>query len=146
LAAAEGAALASGTRVENVETAPRYAERRNNMVMADRMAAYTSALGLDLEPPSTTNAAGSSDIGNVSAHIPVIHPYVQICPRGTPSHSVAMREAARSPEAHDTVVITATALAALVLDLLSDPALLVAARQEFISPSEAESSDDVCTN
>lgn len=131
LAAAEGAALATGTTVEHTETAPRYAERNNNMVMADRLADHADGLGLHLEPPSPANPAGSSDIGNLSVELPVIHPYVQICSRGTPGHSVQMREAARGARAHDAVQTIATALAALVLDLLGDPDLLSAAREEF---------------
>jgi amidohydrolase len=129
--AAAGAARATGTTVEIAETAPRYRERDNNMAMADRLAAYTASLGLELEPPSTDNPAGSSDIGNVSVRLPVIHPYVRICPRDTPGHSVSMREAARTPEAHDATETIATALTALVLDLLGDPEFLAAVRGEF---------------
>ncbi|NUP23869.1 MAG: amidohydrolase [Streptomyces sp.] len=131
LAAADGAALATGTTVETAETAPRYAERNDNLVMSDRIAAYTAGLGLELEPPSPANPAGSSDIGNVSIALPAIHPYVQICPRDTPSHSVRMREAARSPRAHEAATTMATAMAALVLDLLHDPEFLTAVRAEF---------------
>lgn len=131
LAAADGAALATGTTVDYAETAPRYTERNNNMVMADRLAAYTTGLGLELEPPSPQNPAGSSDIGNVSVKIPIIHPYIQICPRDTPGHSVRMREAARTPYAHDAVETITTALAALVLDLLDEPELLDEVRAEF---------------
>ncbi|MEV0184535.1 amidohydrolase [Streptomyces sp. NPDC050625] len=130
-AAADGAALATGTTVVLTETAPRYAERFNNMVMADRIAAYSASIGLELEPPSAQNPAGSSDIGNVSAILPAIHPYVQICERGTSSHSVAMREAARTPRAHEAAETMAAAMAALVLDLLEDAELLTAARAEF---------------
>ena len=131
LAAAEGAALATGTTTQHTETAPRYAERENNMVLADRLADHAAALGLLLEPPSPANPAGSSDIGNVSVVVPTIHPYVQICDRDTPGHSAQMREAARSTRAHDATETIATALAALALELLTDPALLAAAREEF---------------
>ncbi|MDX2602025.1 amidohydrolase [Streptomyces caniscabiei] len=131
LAAAEGAALATGTTVEHTETAPRYAERDNNMVLADRLADHAAALGLLLEPPSPANPAGSSDIGNVSVVVPTIHPYVQICDRDTPGHSARMREAARGARAHDATETIATALAALALELLTDPALLAAAHEEF---------------
>ncbi|EGX57330.1 amidohydrolase [Streptomyces zinciresistens K42] len=139
LAAAEGAALATGTAFEYAETAPRYTERNNNMTMADRLAAHTAALGLDLEPPSASNPAGSSDIGNVSTRIPVIHPYVQICPRDTPGHSEQMREAAGTPQARDATETIATGLAALVLDLLGDPDFLAAVREEFRSSASASS-------
>jgi metal-dependent amidase/aminoacylase/carboxypeptidase family protein len=130
-AAAGGTAQATGTTVHVTQTAPRYRERINNMVMADRLAGYAAGLGLDLEPASPRNPAGSSDIGNVSIALPAIHPYVQICPRDTPGHSVQMREAARGPEAHEATEKIATALAALVLDVLCDPVLCAAVRAEF---------------
>ncbi|MFJ7490192.1 amidohydrolase [Streptomyces sp. NPDC097727] len=141
LAAAEGAALATGTTVEHTETAPRYTERNNNMTMADRLAAYTAGLGLELEPPSPANPAGSSDIGNVSVELPVIHPYVQICPRDTPGHSPQMREAARTPEAHGATETVATGIAALVLDLLGDPEFLTSVREEFQTSVSAAAPD-----
>ncbi|MEI5527935.1 amidohydrolase [Streptomyces brasiliscabiei] len=139
LAAANGAAIATGTTVEHTETAPRYAERDNNMVLADRLADHAAALGLLLEPPSPANPAGSSDIGNVSVALPTIHPYVQICDRDTPGHSTRMREAARAPRAHDATETIATALAALALELLTDPALLAAAREEFTASAHRAS-------
>jgi amidohydrolase len=130
-AAAAGAALATGTQSQLVETGPLYAERRNNMVLAERFGAAVRALGVDIEAAPPDSPAGSSDIGNLSLLLPVIHPYVAIAAAGTPSHSDAMREAAATDLAHDRTQVAAAGLAAVVADLLSDPATLAAARAEF---------------
>lgn len=129
--AANGAALATGCKAEIFETAPLYADRLNNMTLANRCAGHLGELGIGLEPPSPENPAGSSDIGNLSHAVPVIHPYLQIAERDTPGHSEQMREAAARPEAHDRTALMAVALARTVLDVLGDPAFLAAVRAEF---------------
>ena len=130
-AAAEGAALATGTTVAVGETGPLYAERRNNMTLAERFGAAVRALGVEIAAGDPDGPAGSSDIGNLSHLLPVIHPYIQIADVGTPGHSEAMREAAATSFAHDRTQVAATGLARVVADLLSEPGLLAAARAEF---------------
>jgi len=134
--AAAGAALATGTEAAVRETGPRYAERRNNMVLAARFGAAVRALGVDIAPGEPDSPAGSSDIGNLSLLLPVIHPYIQIADAGTPSHSEAMREAAATSFAHDRTQVAATGLASVVAGLLTEPELLAAARAEFAAETE----------
>ncbi|HEX3789005.1 MAG TPA: amidohydrolase [Pseudonocardiaceae bacterium] len=128
---ARAAALATGTSVSFTEPTPLYAERRNNHTIATRIAEHLGELGIAVEPASTANPAGSSDIGNVSQRIPAVHPYLQIAPRGTASHSAAFREAAASDEAHAAMIRAAEALALTGADLLLDGELLARAREEF---------------
>ncbi|MCX4767117.1 M20 family metallopeptidase [Streptomyces sp. NBC_01275] len=135
--AAEGAALATGTRAEVTETGPLYAERRDNPVLAAHFGAAVRALGLDIAPDTPDAPAGSSDIGNLSQLLPVVHPYVQIAEAGTPAHSEAMREAAATPFAHDRAQLAATGLAKVAADLLTDPELLAEVRAEFGAVSAA---------
>ncbi|MFI5469230.1 M20 family metallopeptidase [Streptomyces cacaoi] len=135
--AAEGAALATGTRVEVSETGPLYAERRDSLVLAAHFGAAVRALGLDIAPDTPDAPAGSSDIGNLSQLLPVIHPYVRIAEPGTPAHSEAMAEAAATPFAHDRTRIAATGLAKVAADLLTDPELLASARAEFAAGAVA---------
>jgi hypothetical protein len=101
------------------------------MTLANRCAGYLAELGIGLEAPSPANPAGSSDAGNLSRVVPMIHPYLQIADRGTPSHSEAMREAAGRPEAHDRAASMAAAIARTALDALGDPDFLAAVRDEF---------------
>lgn len=130
-AAARGAALATGTEAAVTETGALYAERRDNDVLAARFGATVRALGVGIGPGAPHEPAGSSDVGNLSHLLPVIHPYVQTAEFGTPSHSDAMRDAAVTAFAHDRTQIAATGLARVVTDLVSDPEFLAAARAEF---------------
>jgi amidohydrolase len=129
--AARGAALATGCTAEIYEYAPTYAARINNMTLANRCAGHLADLGVTLEAPSPDNPAGSSDAGNLSRVVPMIHPYLQIVERGTPSHSEAMRDAARAPVAHDRAALMAAAIARTALDALGDPEFLATAQAEF---------------
>jgi amidohydrolase len=128
---ADAAALAAGTTVEITEPTPMYAERINNLAIAGRMAGYLAAAGIEVSEPAPDDPAGSSDIGNVSQQLPCIHPYVRIVPLGTPGHSAAMREAAGTPAANQTMLSAAGALARTAADLLTDPDLMQQARDEF---------------
>ncbi|MFF8957925.1 amidohydrolase [Streptomyces sp. NPDC014894] len=136
--AARGAALATETEAEVTETGPLYAERRNNAVLAARFGAVVRALGLEIAQGDRDTPAGSSDIGNLSQLLPVIHPYVQTAAPGTPSHSDAMREASATAFAHDRTEIAAIGLARVAVDLVTDPELLAAARAEFAAEVGAE--------
>lgn len=136
-AAARAAAIATGTSEVVEQTAPHYSERKHNRPLARRIAAYLEAQGVPVEQPSPEDPAGSSDIGNVSLHLPTAHPYLQIAPRGTPGHSEAMKAAAATAEARDAVEKMALALAQTATDLLDDPVLLEAARLDFAgSPAD----------
>jgi amidohydrolase len=130
IACAEAAALATGTTVD-VARGLVYAERKNNHVIAERVARYLAELGEEVEVPVLRGGTGSSDIGNVSLRLPAIHHYLKIMPRGTPGHSHAMTEAARGVEAHQAMLRMAAALAKAGADLFCDGALLDAAREEF---------------
>lgn len=130
-AAVRGAALATGTEAAVTETGALYAERRDNSVLAARFGATVRALGVDIGPGAPGEPAGSSDIGNLSHLLPVIHPYVQTAGHGTPSHSDAMRDASVTAFAHDRTQIAATGLARVVTDLVTDPDFLATARAEF---------------
>jgi amidohydrolase len=129
--AAEGAALATGCSTKVYQTGPTYHERVNNLTLAQRCAGHLADLGIQLEPPSPDNPAGSSDIGNLSRVIPIIHPYLQIADRGTPGHSEALRDAAGTERARERTTLMAAALARTALDALTDPGFLAAAQAEL---------------
>ena len=145
---ARGAALATGTEVEVAHSAPTYSERKNNHVIAGRLASYLDDLGVAQEAPSDAHPAGSSDIGNVSLTVPTIHPYLQIADRGVMNHTDAFREAAATPRAHAATMQMALALARTAFDLLTEDGLLAAAWAEFEAhdrePAETPVSVDGC--
>lgn len=133
--AAAGAAMATETTATVRESAPTYAEQKNNMVLSRRVAEHAAAAGMVMEEPSAQHPAGSSDLGNVSLLVPTICPYVEIADLGTPGHSVAFCEAAGSQRGLDQAATAAVAMAKLITDLFTDPTLLEAARAEFESTS-----------
>lgn len=129
---AEGAAAATGATLEvKVRPSSSYENMVPNHVMADRYAQHLRALGVEVMEEAPDERMGSTDMGNVSQVLPAIHPYIKIAAEGTPGHSTAFRDAARTPEAHESVLKAAKAIALLAIDLLRDPELLRAAKQEF---------------
>jgi amidohydrolase len=130
-ACAHGAAMCAGCTTTVEESAPLYTERKNNHTMADLVAGYLAEQGVAVEQPSFRNPVGSSDVGNVSLRVPAIQPYLQIADRGTPGHSVAFRDAAMTPRAHEAAMKMAVALARTGLDVLSDAQLLAQVKREF---------------
>jgi amidohydrolase len=75
-------------------------------------------LGRDFRPePAAERFAASTDMGNVSALIPSIHPFVKVCSWPTANHQPEFTAACVTPKADDTVLDAATALAWTVIDL-----------------------------
>jgi amidohydrolase len=129
-AAVEAAAQATGTRSE-LTLGPLYAERKNNHVLAGRTADYLRDLGVTVEQPVLRGGTGSSDIGNVSLVLPTIHPYLQVMPTGTPSHSRQMTDYVVTDEAHSATLKMAEALACTAADVMSDAEFLDSVRADF---------------
>jgi amidohydrolase len=130
-ACAEGAALATGARLEFRLSGPRYDARWPNPKLVELFKENLIALGLEVELAKGDERLGSSDIGNVSQVIPAIHPYIAIAPPDIGGHTVEFREAAASAAAHEALLNAAKALAMTAVDLLAVPAHLVEAKKAF---------------
>lgn len=130
LAAASHSAEAVGARFEYEEGLV-YAERNNNLALADLFASNLEALGEPVSPPPERGGLGSSDIGNVSQLVPTIHPYIKIAPDGVTNHTKEFAEAAASPEAKEGLLKAAKALAFTAYDIFSKDEALKAIRDEF---------------
>jgi amidohydrolase len=128
-ACAEGAALATGARLEFGRYAPHYDNRLPNPKLYDLAEANMAALGIVLSPPD--ERMGSSDMGNVSQVVPSIHPYIAIGPEEMGGHTVEFCEAAASPAGHEGMIKAAKILAMTAVDLLAEPANLVEAKAAF---------------
>ena len=132
IACAEGAATATGTRVQiTVHDDSGYENMIPSTPLAERWAAHLKGLGLEVMPSTEDERMGSTDMGNVSQVLPAIHPYIAIAPEGTPGHSTAFRDAAATPEALANALTAAKAMALVAIDALADPALVDQARAEF---------------
>lgn len=131
---ASGSALASGTSVEVVETAPAYQSMNSNSIIADVCFRAFLALGRrPLDPHATvseTSSAGSTDMGNVSRILPSVHAYVGIAP-GVAGHTREFEKAAASSAGDAAVLDGAAILATALVELVTDPDLLASAKEEF---------------
>jgi amidohydrolase len=131
----DAAALATGCQGEVAFSGGSWT-MRNNRTLAERFVANLAAYGIEDGPPDPD--LGSSDMGNVSWHLPTIHPTVAICDEGVPGHSIEFRDAAATPRADEAVLLVSTAIAQTALELFSDSGLVAAAWAEFRrSPDQA---------
>ena len=131
LRCARGAALACDVAVA-FEEKRGYREMRNNLTMARRFGAALEALGRNARETDSRVGAGSTDMGDLSLHLPSIHPYLAICDEGESlCHEHRFAECAASERGMATMLVAAKAMARTTLDLLEDPKLLGEARREF---------------
>ena len=127
ISAAEMVTGASATFVEG-ETLK---ERLPNRSMALRFREKLRALGEDASFPDAYEPAGSSDAGNLSHELPLIHPYIKITDRSISSHTEEFAEAAKSERAREAMIMAAKALALTGYDLLTDPEFRRRAERDF---------------
>lgn len=130
---AEGAAKMTGARLEILPFYPMYENVRPNAAMAKAVRANAEAVGLRLDPPpaSTQGSGGSTDFGNVSQVLPSFALRFAVSEEPVPGHSLAMAEVAKTDLAHENALAAAKVLALTACELLADPELLAAAREEF---------------
>jgi amidohydrolase len=130
VACAEGAALATGCRLQVEEEGRVLAPFRINRTFSALYSAQLAYLGLPEAGLPPDRNKGSSDIGNVSQAVPTIHPHVPIGD-GIHIHSAAFAEATVSPQGRAAVVEGATALALTAAELLASTDWQERIRSEF---------------
>lgn len=129
-AAAEGAALATGCRVEIKPFELSNDNLVTNSSLAERYAQHLQNLGVnEIELPGDNK--GSTDMGNVSHVAPSIHPSMSIGPKNLVGHTHEFCLAAASPEALSAMLIAAKAMALTGLDILVDERLRSRVAAEF---------------
>jgi aminobenzoyl-glutamate utilization protein B len=91
-----------------------------------------AGLATTVQPYRVKNGSGaSSDIGEVSAVAPLAELIVAARPLGTSAHHWAETACANHPVGFKAMIVAARVLAASAVDLLADPALVRAAREDF---------------
>ncbi len=124
-------ATATGTTATVTRQREPYHHFRNSTALAGRFAAHLAGAGITLTEPAPGVFLGSSDIGNVSAVTPAIHPFVAIVPPDQTDHTPEFAIAAASERARAVTIAAASALAATAIDVLTEPALRATAWAEF---------------
>lgn len=75
--------------------------------------------------------AGSTDVSNVSQRVPTVQVFTACMPVGTPGHTWQITACAGGSIGQKGMLYAAEVVADMVLELLSDPALLRRAKEEF---------------
>ncbi|HEX9268553.1 MAG TPA: M20 family metallopeptidase [Candidatus Limnocylindria bacterium] len=130
LACFEGAARATGCELLH-EWEEQMDPVTTNPAIAAAFVDNARVLGRSLRPRRTGELGASTDMGNVSAVIPSIHPLLSITETAVPWHSHDFAAAARSPRGLETMHVAAKALAFTAIDLLARPQLLREAKESF---------------
>jgi len=132
IACAEGAAKATGCRLEWTEYMPGYENTMPNKVLLDLMTMNMRSLGLSVNNERRRSGRGSTDFGNVSRRVPGIEARLAITDDWEiPGHSIEFREAAGSDHGRQAMLNAAKSLAMTTIDLLTDPRHLKRAREVF---------------
>jgi len=132
IACAEGAAKATGCRLEWTEYMPGYENTMPNKVLLDLITTNMRSLGLSVNNERRRSGRGSTDFGNVSRRVPGIEARLAITDDwDVPGHSIGFREAAGSDQGKQAMLNAAKSLAMTAIDLLSDPEHLKRAREVF---------------
>jgi amidohydrolase len=121
LKCAEGAAAATGTRLEIIADAGASPPMRVNLPLVELYRQQLVTLGLPETPHAPNEAIGSSDVTHVSQVVPTIHPNFPIG-RDLQLHTREFAEATTASEGETGMLEAARALALTVWQLARTPA------------------------
>lgn len=134
----QAGAQATGARLEYRWGEAQYAAMRTNGPLAEAYSRNLAALGREMTEDASKRSMGSTDMGNVSALVPAIHPTIAIAPREVSAHSPEFARCAASEDGHRGLLDAAKALAMTAVEVLADADL----RQQMREAFEAESRSD----
>ena len=117
---AEGAALSTGTETKIEIAHPKLDPLRRNIALEAAAQKNMETLGIFIDKDD--GRRGSSDVGNLSRYLPVIHPFLAIA-EDIPGHSVSFCEATMSPKGRDALLNAAKMLAMTAYDFLTSAEL-----------------------
>ncbi len=132
LACLQAGADAAACRMTYEWKEPAYADVRDNGPLLDLYVENARRLGREVVDPDDLNAVvGSTDMGNVSYHVPAIHPMIAVAPPTVAIHTAEFAEHAASAGGDRAVLDGARAMAMTVADLWLRPEALAAVRAAF---------------
>jgi amidohydrolase len=132
VACAEGAARATGCKLEWKEYMPGYENTMPNQVLLELITANLRSIGVTVNNERRRSGRGSTDFGNVSRRVPGIEARIAITDvLETPGHSLEFLEAAGSDHGRKAMLLAAKSLAMTAVDLLGNPEYLKKAKAVF---------------
>jgi amidohydrolase len=134
----EGAALATGTRLEAEWGKTDYLDLKTNWPMAGVFERNAEQLGREFFPLKDIppGFAGSTDMGNVSHRVPSIHPMFAVAPSEVIIHNAEFARWAASERGDKAVLDGAKALALTALELMADVPLMERVKTDFAATAE----------
>jgi amidohydrolase len=130
VACAEGAAKATGCRLEWHEYMPPYENTVPNATLMDLMKANLEALGLEVNTSRHRTSRGSTDFGNVTRVVPGVEARISITESwDVPGHSEEFEKAAGTDRGRQAMLAAAKGLAMTAIDLLGQPENLAEAKR-----------------
>jgi amidohydrolase len=138
IACFQAGATATGARLEYRWAEAQYAAMRTNGPLAEAYLLNLAAVGREVTDDTSRRSMGSTDMGNVSALVPTIHPTIAIAPREIGIHSPEFARYAASDDGHRGLLDAATVLGMTAIDVLADADLRRQMREAF----EAENGSD----
>uniref|UniRef100_A0A7M5XFK9 Peptidase M20 domain-containing protein 2 n=1 Tax=Clytia hemisphaerica TaxID=252671 RepID=A0A7M5XFK9_9CNID len=128
---AEGAAQATGCTMEMKESGPFYAAVNTNQVMIDLYIGNAKSLGVPFEDDHMRETfQASTDMGNVSAMKPSIHPIYKIKSEDV-NHNHGFTKAAGSSESQLPTLNSAKSMAMTAIDIVCEKGLLNKIQKSF---------------
>lgn len=133
LACLEAGAHAAGCTMTHTWRDPAYADMVDNGAITAVYRDNASRTGREPLDPTAAGFAvvGSTDMGNVSYHVPSIHPMIKVAPAHVSIHTPEFARYAVSAEGDAAVLDGAKVMAMTVVDLWLQPEVLAAAQDEF---------------
>ena len=128
----EAGARASGARLECRWSENQFAAMNTNGPLAEAHKANLATLGRQTGG-QPRRALGSTDMGNVSALVPAIHPTIAVAPPEVSIHSREFADCAASEDGHRGLLDASKAMAMTAIDILTDPDLRRRMQEEFLS-------------
>ncbi|WP_062236258.1 M20 family metallopeptidase [Fictibacillus sp. FJAT-27399] len=129
-AIAEGAALATGAKLNVIAFQNQVDNLLLNRSFDKVFQEQLESLGAEVDT-SHRCGLGSTDAGNISQAVPTIHPYLQIGPDTLIGHTDEFREAAKSEQGDQALILGAKALALTGFQLLTNGEALAGIKKEF---------------
>ena len=134
----EAGALATGARLEAKWARGSYLDLRTNPPLIHRFQRNAESLGREFVPMESLRggAAGSTDMGNVSYHVPSIHPMMAAAPADCTIHHPDFTRYAGSEMGEAAALDGAKAMAMTALDFFTDADLRREVRKQFEAQSK----------
>lgn len=118
-------AEAAGCQLELTWIDPPYAEMIDDPTLLSLYAANARSLDRPFDEDAA-EVVGSTDMGNISQHVPSIHPLIAVAPPGVSIHTAEFARHAGGEAGDRAVLDGAKALAATIIDCWSDPGAITA--------------------